>query len=57
MISNDKVQSNSRVGESLRMIPNKFSHSIRMSWKFLSFYNKLIDAQHFSFYIVSLNYV
>ena len=31
--------------------------TIRLSQKFLSFCNKIIDAQHFLFYIILLNYV
>ena len=33
------------------------SYSIRLSEKFLSFYEKIIDAQRFLFYIILSNYV
>lgn len=34
------------------LCPRENSHSIRFSQKFLSFYKKVIDAQHFLFYIM-----
>ena len=36
---------------------SRYHHNIRLSEKFLSFYEEIIDAQRFSFYVILSNYV